>query len=291
MQSNFTWPVLRNRVTWLALVALIGAAVFQPLTAQSQTPIVWQRGYPELGPTGCVEYVASWSDGTFTSVPWDCPSDAVVKRPGSDATASRGYPQVAGNGCTEYVAAWSDGTFTWVPVSCPNGITYYKPGTAPIGPPPAPSIQAPASTPTPNSPNANRNPLITDDPPLRSIPLGGTIHITEVNPALGTPVASNYPMNIHFTHQVSGIPAGWVAGWRLYGVVRSKDETRQYAGYLVDGVIEPRTGYVAGNSVANWRNFRSEDTIYKTILLCVTAINPVTNEVRLSEVCDLRTVE
>ncbi len=95
----------------------------------------WVRGYPSRGnpqfnmTAGCVYYVAQWSDGTYTSTPWDC-NPGVVARDGN-RTASRGYPQIARNGCTEYVTEWADNrgnkSWTWVPFSCPSGVWYPKP--------------------------------------------------------------------------------------------------------------------------------------------------------------------
>lgn len=93
--------------------------------AQAQEQVVWIRGYPERGVSGCVDYVAEWSDGTYTSTPWDCGPGWLPSR--GSVTGSRGYPQIAANGCTEYVTQWSDSSYTWVPFSCPPGVTYPKP--------------------------------------------------------------------------------------------------------------------------------------------------------------------
>ncbi|MFN8533821.1 MAG: hypothetical protein U0556_09760 [Dehalococcoidia bacterium] len=93
----------------------------RPLSAQADP--TWTRGYSERGTSGCIEYVAAWSDGSYTSTPWDCGSG--VARAGT-LTATRGYPQVAGNGCTEYVTQWTTGVYSWTPFSCPAGVVYYK---------------------------------------------------------------------------------------------------------------------------------------------------------------------
>ena len=85
----------------------------------------WVRGYPEIGPSGCVDYVAQWSDGTYSGTPWDCGPGTIAQR--GELTATRGYPQFAANRCVEYVTQWSDGSYTWVPFECPPGVTYYKP--------------------------------------------------------------------------------------------------------------------------------------------------------------------
>jgi len=92
--------------------------------APAPSQAVWSRGYPEVGPSGCVEYVAAWSDGTYTATPWDCGGRAATR---GSATANRGYPQLNANGCTEYVTAWSDGSYSWVPFECPPGVVYTKP--------------------------------------------------------------------------------------------------------------------------------------------------------------------
>lgn len=132
-----------------AVVLIVGIAP-SPIGAQTAT---WVRGYPQQGASGCVEYVAQWSDGTFTATPWECPPGQVARM--GTLTASRGYPQIATNGCTEYVTQWSDESFTWVPFNCPRGVVYTKPGGGgspaatvdqPIAPPPAalPSAPSPA---------------------------------------------------------------------------------------------------------------------------------------------------
>lgn len=96
--------------------------------AQAQEQVVWVRGYPERGVSGCVDYVAQWSDGTYTATPWDCGAGWLPSR--GSVTGSRGYPQIAANGCTEYVTQWSDGTYSWVPFSCPPSVVYAKPPEA-----------------------------------------------------------------------------------------------------------------------------------------------------------------
>ncbi|HEV2124833.1 MAG TPA: hypothetical protein VGW38_18960 [Chloroflexota bacterium] len=119
---------------YLALLTafLLALGVGLPAGANSvsaQAP-TWVRGYPSEGnpafgmTAGCVYYVAQWSDGSYTSVPWDC-DPGVVARDG-DRTSNRGYPQLAANGCTEYITQWNDGTYSWVPFSCPQGITYFN---------------------------------------------------------------------------------------------------------------------------------------------------------------------
>lgn len=94
--------------------------------SKSKSPAqLWVRGYPEIGPSGCVDYVAQWSDGSYSGTPWDCGEGTIARR--GDLTATRGYPQVADNRCVEYVTQWSDGSYTWVPFECPPGVTYFKP--------------------------------------------------------------------------------------------------------------------------------------------------------------------
>ncbi len=116
---------LLRRLSALPVLALVVLLVL-PRVASAQA-VTWTRGYPEIGPSGCVDYVAQWSDGTYTATPWDC-RGGIAQR--GDLTATRGYPQLAANGCTEYVTQWSDGSYTWVPFSCPAGVTYFKPEPA-----------------------------------------------------------------------------------------------------------------------------------------------------------------
>lgn len=149
-----------RRVVSCVLADMI--AFLSPLAGavSAQAP-TWERGYPQRGASGCVEYIAQWSDGTYTSTPWDCgPGQVAVGANG--VIASRGYPQQAPNGCTEYVTQWSDDTYTWVPFSCPEGVQYVKPGTA------APT--APAAPPLPAAPPSGRV-LLQDnfDNPARGI--------------------------------------------------------------------------------------------------------------------------
>lgn len=112
---------MRRIVVLLVSALLLGLVAVRD--ADAQAGVVWVRGYPEVGQTGCVEYVAQWSDWSFTSTVWDCQGG--VARVGS-LTAVRGYPQRAANGCVEYVTQWSDGQYSWVPFSCPPGVAYPK---------------------------------------------------------------------------------------------------------------------------------------------------------------------
>ncbi len=100
-------------------------SVAPPSAAVPLGAVVWTRGYPEIGPSGCVDYVAQWSDGTYSGTPWECGPGTIARR--GTLMASRGYPQMAANGCIEYVTQWSDSTYTWVPFSCPAGVIYFKP--------------------------------------------------------------------------------------------------------------------------------------------------------------------
>lgn len=112
--------------------------------------VTWEAGYPQRAANGCVEYVAAWSDGTYTTTPLTCPDGALA---GEDRTIVEIIEHTAANGCTEYVTRWSDGSFSWVPFSCPPGETYDKPyprqlapasvtDAAPVPPSPAPPLLA-----------------------------------------------------------------------------------------------------------------------------------------------------
>src|SRR5690349_12324485 len=94
----------------LAIVVFVLLALSAPPRgAAAQANPTWARGYSENGVSGCIEYVAAWSDGSFTSTPWACSGGPA--RIGT-LTATRGYPQIAGNGCTEYVSQWSNGAYS-----------------------------------------------------------------------------------------------------------------------------------------------------------------------------------
>jgi hypothetical protein len=130
-----------RKLSAAAAALFISVAIGAPGSAGAQqTEITWVQTLPETGASGCVEYVAQWSDGSLTSVPYECPPGSVVVRPGSSATADKSFPQIGPSGCTEYIAQWSDGVSTWVPVSCPTGVVYPKPvevatPTRPVTPP------------------------------------------------------------------------------------------------------------------------------------------------------------
>ncbi|GIW06376.1 MAG: hypothetical protein KatS3mg060_1181 [Dehalococcoidia bacterium] len=137
-----------RRVLFAVLVLILGGA-WSFETVSAQAGVVWVRGYPEVGLTGCVEYVAQWSDGSYTSTVWDCRGG--VAQIGT-LTAVRGYPQRAANGCIEYVTQWSDGQYSWVPFSCPLGVSYSKSAArglqqlrlAPVAPAAPPAVVPPA---------------------------------------------------------------------------------------------------------------------------------------------------
>ena len=111
-----------RRLVSLLLVACLSLVPPAAITLADNS--TWIRGYPQRAANGCVEYVAQWSDGSYTSTPWSCAPGTVFQRDGR--LASRGYPQRAVIGCVGYVTQWSDGSFTWVPFECPPGVTYTK---------------------------------------------------------------------------------------------------------------------------------------------------------------------
>ncbi len=132
----------------LAFLSLAGVAL-------AQSPVTWLRGYPERTDSNCVYYIAAWSDGSYTSTPWECDAGSVAVNP-DGVKAGRGYPELGVDNCVWYVTQWEDGTYTNVPFSCPAGLTAYLPGTEPavqpVSQPPAPVVEpptAPAPTATP----------------------------------------------------------------------------------------------------------------------------------------------
>ena len=94
-------------------------------TTAAQAPVTWIRSFPEQTMRGCTWYIASWSDGSFSGVPWQCGSTSVVAKPDGTRLVD-GFPQQAANGCVEIVSRWDDGSFSWIPFTCPTGITYPK---------------------------------------------------------------------------------------------------------------------------------------------------------------------
>ena len=80
-----------------------------------------------MGAESCVWYVALWSDGSYTKVPWYCPEGITPNRADRRVAAERGYPERGYDGCVWYVARWADGVYTKVPFECPPGTTSTKP--------------------------------------------------------------------------------------------------------------------------------------------------------------------
>lgn len=109
-------------VLFVSIVLFAGTA-----RVHAQATPNWVKGYPQAAANGCVDYVAQWSDNTWTSVPWTCPAGVIPVRPGTNATAVSSFPQMNGANCTEYVVIWSDQGTTWVPFECPPGMFYPKP--------------------------------------------------------------------------------------------------------------------------------------------------------------------
>lgn len=107
------------------------------------------RTYPERQADGCDWVVAAWADGTYTSVPWNCPAGVTPRRAGTQVGWQRSYPQLEAGNCTWYVVQWQDGVYTQVPFSCPAGVTVMKDGTTRGTPVPTPVPAPPAPTPAP----------------------------------------------------------------------------------------------------------------------------------------------
>jgi hypothetical protein len=120
---------LRRAFSSLLATSLLFLAFTKASTmAEAQVPR-WVQSYPQRGASGCVEYVARWSDGTYTATLWDCPPGKVAHL--GALSARQGYMEIAPNGCTEYITEWSDTVYTSVPVTCPPGVVYYKLPTSP----------------------------------------------------------------------------------------------------------------------------------------------------------------
>lgn len=169
------------------LLAFVIALVFLVPASQASAQNVnatWVRGYPERVTSGCVWYVAQWSDGAYSASPWQCDPGSVARLT-SGATATSGYPQRAANGCIEYVTQWSDRSYTWVPVSCPAGVSYFRYqaddvvfGGAPTPPttfPTAPPVAPPAGG-GPGVPPATRN-TCPSGYPIKGNASSGIFHV------------------------------------------------------------------------------------------------------------------
>ncbi|MFN8535034.1 MAG: hypothetical protein U0556_15965 [Dehalococcoidia bacterium] len=270
----------------LATALLVFASSATVLSAQG--PITWMRSYPQLGNDGCTWVVAQWSDSSFSQTPWDCPAGTAAVR--DDGTAAeQGYPEQGPGGCIWYVTRWADGQFTSVPFECPAGVVAAKPGSG------AAAIAAPAQPATPTAPPAQPGipgSMAGNDPPLRPIALGGFIKIVEVTPSLGSGVAANGRMVMIVDHDLSGLPNGWRAGYRI--VFSGFTEDRKYSCrdcYLTEGVLDSSTiGYRPERTSLPWRSFSDANVVYQSMTVCVTAINPFTREVRISTVCATQSV-
>lgn len=180
---------MRWRMLSLAILALVvGALVPEPAISESLPS--WVRGYPEMSTRHCAYFIAIWSDGGYSSTPWECEAGYVATR--GDANASRGYPQPAPDGCVEYVTQWSDGSYTWVPFSCPPGTLYQKPALADASPAGEKALSQAATAPDPTrspTPAATNVPLPTATPVTAAAPSPDTSppdidpHPTEPRPA------------------------------------------------------------------------------------------------------------
>ncbi|GIW07069.1 MAG: hypothetical protein KatS3mg060_1874 [Dehalococcoidia bacterium] len=272
------------------LLALLVAGLGGASPAFGQSAVTWVRSYPQLGADGCTWVVATWSDGSFSQTPWDCPTNAPAQRE-DGVGAERSYPELGPGGCVWYVTQWADGQFSAVPFECPAGVVAAKPGTGPsaVAAPVAPPTATP--TPRPNQPGIPGS-MSGNDPPLRPIALGGFIRILEVTPQLGSGIAASGRMSMLVEHHISGIPNGWRVGYRI--VFTGMTEDRRYGCrdcYLTEGLLDATTdGYRPEQRWLTWLNFRDASVVYQSMTICVTAINPFTREVRISNVCATQSV-
>lgn len=263
-QEGTAIPSWRLLVLSLGLASLFAGAL--PLAAQE--PASWLSGYPEQRPDGCVWYVARWSDGSFSATPWECPPGAQPERADGGLGMVRGYPEQRPDGCRWYVTAWRDGTFSAVPFFCPAGVIALKEGTAPL----------PSPAPTPGRKDG-----------LEYYPLGGWLAIEEVSPPIGSELAANGRVFLTYHHHATGLPPGWRMGYRIYGTYLTRDGRLCRDCYLAEGVQGSPRFYQPGPSLATWTGPPDAVHRYQRVQLCFTVINPETNEVRWTNVCDERT--
>ncbi|MCS6803043.1 MAG: hypothetical protein RMM58_15655 [Chloroflexota bacterium] len=121
----------RFGVALLAAVMAVSALAITPGRSEAQALIVVTRVYSEISRNGCLTYVAQWSDGSYTIVPWVCPFPVVPLRNDAPVPVVRSYQERGREGCLWFVSLWADGVYTGVPWSCPFGVVPIKPGTVP----------------------------------------------------------------------------------------------------------------------------------------------------------------
>lgn len=279
------------RIVYRLLVAALTLFGATPV-ASGQSVVTWLRSYPQLGEDDCVWIVAAWSDGSFSQTPWECPAGATALRD-DGVRAERGYPELGPGGCVWYVTRWADGQFSATPFECPAGVVAAKPGASPaaVAAPvaPAPATTTPTARPSqPGIPGA----MSGNDPPLQPIALGGHIRILDVTPPLGSGIAASGRMSMLVEHHVSNIPTGWRVGYRVVFTGITEDRRSRCVNcYLTEGMLDPTTGgYRPEQRWITWLNFRDANVIYESMTICVTAINPFTREVRISNVCATQSI-
>lgn len=114
----------------VAALLIIAGIVLPAVPANAQT-VVWVRTFERIGPNACIEYVAEWSDRSYTAAVVDCAGQEVWA---GDLMYLGYFETIGPDGCREGVSYWSNGEFTWVPLECPVGIEYVKPDWDQRGP-------------------------------------------------------------------------------------------------------------------------------------------------------------
>ena len=162
------------------------------------------------------------------------------------------------------------------------------PFEAPVGPPlPPPAPVEPIADP------AQAVPAVPverprDEPGLQPITLSGWMSIIELTPTLGDEVSANGRLFVVFEHQIGNIPPGWRLGYRAYGAYTSPNGAGCDDCYLAEGTIGNIRGYISGRATITWTSMPDRNARYSSVTVCVTAINPETNEIRLSNLCETK---
>ena len=104
--------------------------------------------------------------------------------------------------------------------------------------------------------------------------MGGDIKVTELSPSLGVTLSTRTTMAIASQAYGTGLPAGWQLGYFLNGNYELQDGKLCRDCYIAQGIWQPRFAWNWGVTIK-----------YISMTMCLTAINPITRETRLSAVC------
>lgn len=118
-----------KRLSRLALSVVVAFVLMAGISTVYAASPYWERGYPEKWSASCTVFIAQWSDGTYSWMPWTCPDLNEWFKEKGYPTVVRKYPERGGEGCTWNVIKMSDGSFIKFPVVCPSSVVLYKDGS------------------------------------------------------------------------------------------------------------------------------------------------------------------